>query len=1025
MKSVLRCVAVFVLLALPGAAFADFGQALQIIGTIATALGFPQIGYPLIAAGTVYGGVEARKKAKAARAAQVRAFNEGLQGRAITLLTAEPPHRCVYGRCITGGDVMAIFTTDKTGTREDGSTYTKADALQHLVIHLQTRQAQAIHEVYIDGVPVGAVDGSGVPVGGAFRQSGAANKSVTFTGSVTVAQAIVEVLTAQHLPGDDVSPTPVTVALSPDRRTITATPSDIPVYVSYTIDVSGASVRVRKLLGTADQAADSYLSGLVPDKWTSAHRGRGMAGLIVTLDLEDSRFQGGIPNITADMSGALLYDPRKDSTVPGGSGTHRADNPATWEWSDTASLCKADFLASEMGYGVDRLLDIDPAYQIAAANACDVTITLNDGAGAYTGKRYTCNGAFNSDMSREKVLQDLEDCMAGVAVPAGQWLLMAGAWTPPVLDLDDADLAGSIEVIQSDTATDDLLNSARATYIAAGRSQPEDAKPPYTNPVLVTADQGVPLWGSFTFPFTNSNARVRNLLRIKVERKRSGLVIQYPAKLKAWGLQVGMRVRLSNRTLQLDRKLFRVTDRQCGHKAPVTFLLQEDAPEIWDEADAAVADPTPNTGLPDPYVVAPLSGLAATSGTATLLRTADGTVVPQVVLSWSAITSAYVAPRGRVLLRYRRNADLTWRELPSALGDATGAAFTGVQEDDNITIEARVRNTLGQVSAPVYVGHVVQGKSTPASAVTGFSGVVSKGRIPWVWTPCPDADYGQTEVRAADADWGAVSPAPLFRGTANGWQEVVAATGTFTRYARHIDLSGNPSTSSASASVVVAAEDLVQDGEPGDPGDPGADGTSERLVFRRAATMPDTPTGDGLPSGWADAPPAADGAPLWMSKARQQLDGTTIGSWSAPVKIDATVSASPVPFGSTVVHVEVNSGVASNAYVRFNTDGTISTRQGNGGSYVAAGNWYLPTTSGIGSSYRLRTVASGDALAAGGGDEWQALSSERIFRLEQAVSPSAYAEKNAALQHYIAGSSSDVPLAQGVSFLSAAYDPAL
>jgi hypothetical protein len=1024
MKNVLRFMAVLVLLGMPGVAFADFGQALQILGTIVSAAGFPQVGYALIAAGTVYGGVEARKKAKAARAAQVRAFNEGLQARAITVLTAEPPHRCVYGRCITGGDVMAIFTTDKTGTREDGSAYTKADALQHLVIHLQTRQAQAIHEVYIDGVPVGELDVNGAPVSGAFRQNADAPRFVVFTGTVSLPQPAVQVLTAYSGSGGTGGTQPETVTIEDAGLTLRG-PVGVTVRVSYSVATTSASVRVRKLLGTPDQAADSYLTALVPDKWTSAHRGHGMAGLIVTLDLEDSRFQGGIPNITADMSGALLYDPRKDSTVPGGSGAHRADNPATWEWSDTAALCKADFLASEMGYGVDRLLDIDVAYQIEAANACDVPITLNDGASPYTGKRYTCNGAFNSDMSREKVLQDLEECMAGVAVPAGQWLLMAGAWAAPVLDLSDADLAGSIEIIQSDTGTDDLLNSARATYIAAGRSQPEDAKPPYTNPVLVAADQGVPLWGSFTFPFTNSNARVRNLLRIKVERKRSGLVIQYPAKLRCWGLQVGMRVRVSNSTYQLDKKLFRVTDRQCGHKAPVVLILQEDAPEIWDEADAGVAEPTPNTGLPDPYMVAPLSGLSATSGTATLLRTADGTVVPQVVLSWSAITSPYVAPRGRVLLRYRRNADLTWRELPPALGDATGAAFTGVQEDDNITIEARVRNSLGQLSAPVYIGHVVQGKSTPASAVTGFTGAVSKGRIPWVWAPCPDADYGQTEVRATDADWGAASPAPLFRGTANGWQEVVTATGTFTRYARHIDLSGNPSTSSATASVVVTAPDLVQDGAPGDDGDPGADGTSERLVFRRAATMPTTPTGAGLPSGWADAPPAADGTPLWMSKARQDLDGTTIGAWSDPVKIDATVSASPVPFGSTVVHVEVNSGVASNAYVRFNTDGTISTRQGNGGSYVAAGNWYLPTTSGIGSSYRLRTVASGDALAAGGGDEWQALSTERIFRLEQAVSPSAYAEKNAALQHYIASTSSDVPIAQGVTFLNAAYDPAL
>ncbi len=65
MLSFLRSMLVAVLLALScTAAFADFGEALQIIGAVVTALGFPQVGYALIAAGPAVYGLAARRRKK-------------------------------------------------------------------------------------------------------------------------------------------------------------------------------------------------------------------------------------------------------------------------------------------------------------------------------------------------------------------------------------------------------------------------------------------------------------------------------------------------------------------------------------------------------------------------------------------------------------------------------------------------------------------------------------------------------------------------------------------------------------------------------------------------------------------------------------------------------------------------------------------------------------------------------------------------------------------------------------------------
>lgn len=59
-------------------------------------------------------------------------------------------------------------------------------------------------------------------------------------------------------------------------------------------------------------------------------------------------------------------------------------------------------------------------------------------------------------------------------------------------------------------------------------------------------------------------------------------------------------------------------------------------------------------------------------------------------------------------------------------------------------------------------------------------------------------------------------------------------------------------------------------------------------VYKRAASAPDTPTGDGTPTGWSVSPPAADGNPLWLSTSIQTALNTLIGSWSAPVQLTGT-----------------------------------------------------------------------------------------------------------------------------------------
>ncbi|MCZ8075189.1 MAG: hypothetical protein O9341_13785, partial [Paucibacter sp.] len=539
------------------------------------------------------------------------------------------------------------------------------------------------------------------------------------------------------------------------------------------------TVRVVNHLGAADQEADSYLMGLVPAQWTAEHRLRGLCYSVVTLDLERTQFQSGPPGITADISGALVLDRRTGTTA----------------WSNNPALLIDHWLRSEMGYGVG-LADVDAASVIAAANACDAPVSFASGSTMVTEARYTCNGIVTSDAAKEVVLADLAESMAGWASYSGGWRVQAGVWAPSVMDLTDDDLAGPITIVQAGEPSSELFNGVRGQYIPAGSAVPAEFEP-YQVAAFLAAD-GRALWTDLDLPFTNSKSRAKNICRVLIEQARNGLILHFPAQMRAWPLQAGDRVRVSSTEYGWALKTFRVTDWGFGITAPVGLTLQEDAPEAYDEADAVAADPTPNTQLPDPWVVPALGGLTLESGTAHLQRLGDGTIISRVKASWPRVTAPYMTG-GRIELAWRAAGSNTWVTL-NADPDDTSTYITGVADRKFIFVTVVLINAHGARSRAFYAMHQVVGKTEPPVPVqfTGYStqpGVVRIG-----YQPCPDLDYDYTLLRVG-ASWAAGTALPGL-GDKTGYDWSWPAIGTHTVWAVHIDTSGNLSAP-ASLSVAV------------------------------------------------------------------------------------------------------------------------------------------------------------------------------------------------------------------------------
>jgi len=127
--------------------------------------------------------------------------------------------------------------------------------------------------------------------------------------------------------------------------------------------------------GADDQTADPMLTASLSSSWTSNHRLRGIAYIAASFEFDTKGMFRGVPQLTVCVKGKKLYDPRKDGSITGGSGSHRYNTPSTYEWSENPALTLLDYMSNDRyGKGLaSSVIDLQ-SFQ-TAANVAD---TLQD-----------------------------------------------------------------------------------------------------------------------------------------------------------------------------------------------------------------------------------------------------------------------------------------------------------------------------------------------------------------------------------------------------------------------------------------------------------------------------------------------------------------------------------------------------------------------------------------------------------------------------------------------------------------------
>ena len=141
--------------------------------------------------------------------------------------------------------------------------------------------------------------------------------------------------------------------------------------------------------GADDQTADPMLIASSGGQWTSSHRVRGIAYLACSFEYDSKGMFNSIPQLTVVCRGKKLYDPRKDGSITGGTGSHRYATPSTFEWSDNATLCLLDYMRdNQYGKGLAES-DINLQTFQSAATTAETKQDTPDYDGSYAASTFS------------------------------------------------------------------------------------------------------------------------------------------------------------------------------------------------------------------------------------------------------------------------------------------------------------------------------------------------------------------------------------------------------------------------------------------------------------------------------------------------------------------------------------------------------------------------------------------------------------------------------------------------------------
>ena len=518
-------------------------------------------------------------------------------------------------------------------------------------------------------------------------------------------------------------------------------------------NVEGSSaaslITIEPHFGTDSQSASSLLSGL--SSWTSNHRLRGLAYIALKFKWNNDAF-GSLPTVNAIIKGKKVYNPNLDSTVTGGSGSHRAYTSSTWEYSDNPIYQLLDYLRNDrFGMGIaNSYFDSNFADWQVAGDVCDTDITPFSGASTID----LMDSHTVVDTSR-KAIDNVKDFVRGsrsfLNFSAGKYNILVEGSGSASITLTEDNILGGIQI--SSKNKNSRYNRVIVNFINPEKNFQSDTAqfPPVDETGLAsadtfsnmqTADGGLLLEGRFDFSMLTNPHQAQEMAEVILRRSRTSLDINIKADATALDLSIGDIVNVTHATPSFSAKPFRVQGMTLNTDHTVTLQCSEHQDSYYAFGTQVAPATIPDTTLPNPFSVQPPASVTLSD---TLIEYNDGTVIVALDVTIGATPDKFI---DFYQVEYKLSTDSDF--IIYAQGSGLNHRVLNVIDQQTYDVRVKAVNTTGVSSTFVSASRKIVGAIEPPSDVEDLSCNITGNDAHLSWTQISDLDLAFYQIRFSD-----------------------------------------------------------------------------------------------------------------------------------------------------------------------------------------------------------------------------------------------------------------------------------
>jgi hypothetical protein len=364
---------------------------------------------------------------------------------------------------------------------------------------------------------------------------------------------------------------------------------------------------------------DAYLSpptGLsdgtpTMSEWTSAHTLPGFAQTFWTMKNNSKRegYQSGVPAPLWTLLGMKVYDPRLDSTYPGGSGAQRRTDWSTWTYSANPYLHALAWVRGHHKLVAGGTIDLTK--RLAGVGAPDAAIDFAafvEGANVADANSWTISGEWTTADDKWQTLAAMLQAGGGVPISQGaQISCMVEAPRTSLMTVTGADIVGSVSLNVMASRRDRPNTVIPRVRLEAHKFE-EVALGAVTSATYVTEDAEEKRVIETSYRFVGVAKQGAELAGYGLANTRETLKASIPCKPYLLGLRAGDAFTVTEPELGLSAQKFVVMRRSFDPSSSIVTLdvrSETDAKHAYALGQSADAPASPSLTAPDPVPTTP------------------------------------------------------------------------------------------------------------------------------------------------------------------------------------------------------------------------------------------------------------------------------------------------------------------------------------------------------------------------------------------------------------------------------------